>query len=146
MNVRRVAALPSSQNLTEPPVGDEPRVVKGRRGGTDEFPGRGISVPQSPWSSGQGGRPLEKGLVQLHADAVGRKSQAAVSEPVNSSPVGTPRKKEKPSAVCGAPVDSRGHISVRLDDLLDTCSSRAQAQESQTTHPSSPGFRACLFG
>src|SRR5262249_52581277 len=95
------------------PFGDEPRVWKGRRGGTDEFLGRGISVLQSPWSSGQGGRPLDKCLVQRHADTVGRKSPAAVSEAVNSSPVITPRKKEFSSPVHGAPVDRGGHIRVR---------------------------------
>src|SRR5215468_10919443 len=46
------------------------------------------------WSwlaSGWGGRPLDKCLVQLHADATIRKSRAARSEAVNSSPVITPR-------------------------------------------------------
>src|SRR5205085_3319862 len=111
--VRRVAALPPSQDLTGTPFGDEPAVLKGRRGGTDEFLGRGTLVLQSPWSSGQGGRSLDKCLVQRHADAVIRKSHAAVSEAVNSSRVITPRKKEKTSAVRGAPVDRRGHIRVR---------------------------------
>ena len=92
LNVRRVAALPLSQDLTGPPLGDEPRVLKGRRGGTDEFLGRGALAPPSPWPSGQGGRPLDKCLVQRHADTVVRKSLAAVSEAVNSSPVITPRK------------------------------------------------------
>ena len=92
MSDRRVAALPSSQDLTGPPFGDEPRVLKGRRGGTDEFLGRGALAPPSPWPSGQGGRPLDKCLVQRHADTVVRKSLAAVSEAVNSSPVITPRK------------------------------------------------------
>jgi hypothetical protein len=113
LNVRRVAALPSSQNLTGTPCEDEPAVLKGRRGGTDEFLGRGMLVPQSPWSSGQGGRPLDKCLVQLHADAVARKSHAAVSEAVKSSPVVTPRKKKKSSPVRGASIDRRGHIRVR---------------------------------
>src|SRR5262249_14146027 len=85
----------------------------GRRGGTDEFLGRGTLVPPSPWCSGQGGRPLDKCLVQLHADAVVRKSHAAVSETVNSSPVVTPRKRKITSAFCGAPIDRRGHIRVR---------------------------------
>src|SRR5262249_761659 len=82
---------------------DEPRVLKGRRGGTDEFLGRGATAPQSPWPSGPGGRPLDKCLVQPHADAVIRKSHAAVSEAVNSSPVMTPREEENSSAVRGAP-------------------------------------------
>src|SRR5262245_11962586 len=113
LNVRRVAALPSSQHLTGTPCEDEPAVLKGRRGGTDEFLGRGIPIPQSPWSSGQGGRPLDKCLVQRHADTVGRKSPAAGSAAVNSSPVVTPRKKKNSSPVRGAPVDRRGHIRVR---------------------------------
>src|SRR5207302_2323812 len=108
LNVRRVAALPLSQDLTGPPLGDEPRVLQGRRGGTDAFLGRGIAVPQSPWSSGPGGRPLDKCLVQLHADALVRKSPAAVSDAVNSSPVRTPRKEKPSSPVRGAPVDKRG--------------------------------------
>ena len=117
MIARRVAALPPSQGLTGPPSGDEPRAWKGRRGGTDEFLGRGVVVPQSPWSSGQGGRPLDKCLVQLHADAVIRKSPAAVSEAVNSSPVVTPREDEKlpPSVV--RTIDRRGHIRVRPRNL-----------------------------
>src|SRR5262249_57887517 len=90
-------------------------VLKGRRGGTDEFLGRGTAVPQSSWSSGQDGRPLDKCLVQRHADTVVRTSPAAVSESVNSSPVITPRKKGKTSAVRGAPVDKRGHIRVELN-------------------------------
>jgi len=110
---RRVAALPSSQDLTGPPLGDEPRALKGRRGGTDEFLGRGIAVPQSPGLSRTGGRPLDKCLVQLHADATIRKSLAAVREAVNSGPVITPRKKNYSSPVRGAPVDRRGHIRVR---------------------------------
>src|SRR6516162_5787834 len=92
--VRRVAALPSSQSLTGPPCGDEPCVLKGRCGGTDEFLGRGALFPQSPWSSGQGGRPLDKCLVQRHADAMRRKLPAAVSEVVNRSPVITTRKED----------------------------------------------------
>src|SRR5439155_7140594 len=113
LNVRRVAALPSSQHLTGTPCQDEPAVLKGRRGGTDEFLGRGLAVPQSPCLSGQGGRPLDKCLVQLHADAVIRKSHAAVSEAVNSSPVVTPRENKKlpPSVV--RTIDRRGHIRVR---------------------------------
>src|SRR5262249_16916125 len=91
----------------------EPRDLRGRRGGTDEFLGRGASVPQSPWSEGQGGRPSEKGLVQQHADTVIRKSHAAVSAAVNSSPVRTPRKKNYSSPVRRAPDDRRGHIRVR---------------------------------
>src|SRR5262249_20404688 len=63
--------------LAGTPLGVEPAVLKGRRGGTDEFLGRGTLVPPSPWCSGQGGRPLDKCLVQLHADAVVRKSHAA---------------------------------------------------------------------
>ena len=113
LTVRRVAALPPSQDLTGPPFGDEPRVLKGRRGGTDEFLGRGSPLPQSPCLSGRGGRPLDKCLVQLHADAVIRKSSAALSEAVNSSPVITPRKEKNSSPVRGAPVDRRGHIRVR---------------------------------
>src|SRR5262249_36917080 len=111
---RRVAALPSSQDLTGPPCRDEPRVLKGRRGGTDEFLGRGALAPQSPWSEGQGGRPSDKCLVQQHADALSRKFHAAVSAAVNSGPVITPRKNHSSSPVRGAPVDKRGHIRVRL--------------------------------
>ena len=108
---RRVAALPPSQGLTGPPSGDEPRVLKGRRGGTDELLGRGGPLPQSPCLLGQGGRPLDKCLVQLHADATIRKSLAAVREAVNSSPVVTPRENKKlpPSVV--RTVDRRGHIT-----------------------------------
>jgi hypothetical protein len=109
----RERALPPSQDRTGPPCGDEPRVLKGRRGGTDEFLGRGLTVPQSPWPASQGGRPLDKCLVHLHADTVIRKSPATVSEAVNSSPVMTPRKKNYSSPVRGAPVDKRGHIRVR---------------------------------
>jgi len=111
--VRRVAALPSSQNLTGPPFGDEPFVLKGRWWGTDEFLGRGSLLSQSPWSSGQGGRPLDKCLVQRHADAVWGKLPAAVSAAVNRSPVITTRKEDNSSPVRGAPVDRRGHIRVR---------------------------------
>ena len=113
--VRRVAALPSSQDLTGPPLGDEPCVLKGRCGGTDEFLGRGALFPQSPWSSVQGGRPLDKCLVQRHADAVWRKLPAAVSEAVKRTPVITTRKEDYSSLVRGAPVDRRGHIRVRLE-------------------------------
>src|SRR5262249_27091700 len=91
----------------------EPRVLKGRRGGTDEFLGRGMRVPQSPESSGPGGRPIDKCLVPRHADALIRKSPATVSAAVNSSPVRTPRKEKNLSAVRCAPVDKRGHIRVR---------------------------------
>src|SRR5262245_25356963 len=100
LNVRRVAALPLSQGLTGPPCEGEPAALRGRRGGTDEFLGRGAWASQSPGPSGQGGRPLDKCLVQRHADTVGRKSHAAVSEAVNSSPVMTPRRKttSSPSA------------------------------------------------
>ena len=94
MIVRRVAALRSSQNLTGTSLGSEPAALKGRRGGTEEFLGRGTLRSQSPWSSGQGGRPLDKCLVQRHADAVLGKLPAAVSEAVNSSPVITPRKEK----------------------------------------------------
>src|SRR5262249_46184207 len=80
LNVCRAAAPPPSRDLTGTPCGDEPAVSKGRRGGTDEFLGRGISVPQSPWSKGHSGRPLDKCLVQLHASTVARKSHAAVSK------------------------------------------------------------------
>src|SRR6516162_9586196 len=111
--VRRVAALPSSQDLTGPSLGDEPCVLKGRCGGTDEFLGRGVLFPQSPWTSVQGGRPLDKCLVQRHADAVWRKWPAAVSAAVNRSPVITTRKEDYSSLVRGAPVDRRGHIRVR---------------------------------
>src|SRR5262249_31093508 len=96
-----------------PPFGDEPRVLKGRRGGTDEFLGRGAAVPQSPWPAGLGGRPLDKCLVQRHADAVIGKSHAAVSEAVNSSPVLTPRKKKFSSPVGVALVKKRGNIGFR---------------------------------
>jgi hypothetical protein len=112
--VRRVAALCSSQNLTGPSLGDEPCVLKGRCGGTDEFLGRGSLLSQSPWSSGQGGRSLDKCLVQRHADAFLGKLPAAVSVAVNRSPVITTRKEDYSSPVRGAPVDRRGHISVRL--------------------------------
>src|SRR5262245_540814 len=111
LSARRVAALPPSQDLTGPPFGGEPRVVKGRRGGTDEFLGRGTTAPQSPWLAGQGGRPLAKCLVQPHADASIRKSPAADSEAVNRSPVMTPRKKTISSPSVVRPVDRRGHIS-----------------------------------
>src|SRR5262249_13942597 len=104
---RRGAALPPSQHRTGPPLGDEPRVLKGRRGGTDEFLGRGIAVPQSPDLSGPGGRPLDKCLVQLHADARIRKSLAAVGEAVDRGPVITPRKKNYSSPFRRAPVDRR---------------------------------------
>src|SRR5689334_24787591 len=112
--VRRVAALPPSQDLTGPPLGDEPCVLKGRCGGTDEFLGRGALPPQSPRSSGRGGRPLDKCLVQRHADAWIRKSQAAVGVAVNRRPVSLLRKKEIASRFRGAPVDKSGHISFRL--------------------------------
>src|SRR5215469_8455590 len=111
--VRRVAALPSSQELTGPPCGDVPFVLKGRWWGTDEFLGRGSLLSQSPWSSGQGGRPLDKCLVQRHADALLGKLPAAVSEAVNRSPVITTRKEANSSPVRGAPVDKKGHIRVR---------------------------------
>src|SRR6516162_8761669 len=114
--VRRVAALPSSQDLTGPSLGDEPCVLKGRCGGTDELLGRGVLFPQSPWTSVQGGRPLDKCLVQRHADAVWRKWPAAVSAAVNRSPVITTRKEDYSSLVRGAPVDRRGHIRVRRGD------------------------------
>ena len=117
---RRGAALPSSQDLTGPPYRDEPRVLKGRRGGTDEFLGRGAAVPPSPWSSGQGGRPLDKCLVQRHADTVLGKLPAAVSEAVNRSPVLTTWKKDYSSLVRGAPVDRRGHIRVRQQFEAET--------------------------
>ena len=115
--VRRVAALPPSQSLTGTPCAAEPAVLRGRRGGTDEFLGRGIYVPQSPWSSGRGGRPLDKCLVQLPADAVIRTSHAAVGVAVNRRPVSLLRKKENSSRFRGAPVDKRGHIRVRLRNL-----------------------------
>lgn len=111
--VRRVAALPSSQNLTGPPLPAEPFVLTGRWWGTDEFLGSGGLLSQSPWSSGQGGRPLDKCWVQRHADALLRKLPAAVSEAVNRSPVLTIRKEDYSSPVRGAPVDRRGHIRVR---------------------------------
>ena len=62
LNVRRVAALPSSQNLTGTPFEEEPAVLKGRRGGTDEFLGRESVLSQSSDPSGPGGRPLDKCL------------------------------------------------------------------------------------
>src|SRR5262249_58593994 len=96
-----------------PPWGVDAAILKGRRGGTDEFLGRGAAVPQSPRSSGRGGRPLDKGLVQRHADAVIRKSHVAVSEAINRSPVSLLRKKKIASRFRGAPVDKRGHIRVR---------------------------------
>ena len=116
LSVRRVAALPLSQDRTGTPFAAEPAILKGRRGGTDEFLGRGAAVPQSPRSSGRGGRPLDKGLVQRHADAVIRKSHVAVSEAINRSPVSLLRKKKIASRFRGAPVDKRGHIRVRLAD------------------------------
>ena len=70
LTVRREAALPPSQDRTGTPCAAEPAILQGRRGGTDEFLGRGIYVPQSPRSSGRGGRPLDKCLVQRHANAV----------------------------------------------------------------------------
>jgi hypothetical protein len=112
-SARRVAALLSSQDRTGPPAEDEPRVLKGRPGGTDEFLGRGLAVPQSPCLSGRGGLPLDKCLVQLHADATIRKYLAAANEAVNSGPVITPRKKNCSSPVRRAPVDRRGDIRVR---------------------------------
>jgi len=111
--VHRVAALPSSQDRTGTPRAAEPAVLKGRRGGTDEFLGRGTVLPQSPRSSGRGGRPLDKCLVQRHADAVIRKSHAAVGEAVNRRPVSLLPKKKNSSRFHGAPVDKRGHIRVR---------------------------------
>jgi hypothetical protein len=110
---RRVAALPPSQGLTGPPSGGEPRALKGRRWGTDEFLGRGTAAPQSPWPSGQGGRPLDECLAQPRADALVSKSPAAVSEAVNSDPVITPRKKTSSSPSAVRPLDRRGHMSVR---------------------------------
>src|SRR5262249_54906190 len=131
--------FPSSQNLTGPPLRAEPHVLKGRRGGTDEFLGRGALVPQSPWSSGQGGRPLDKCLVQRHADAVGRKFPAAVSDAVNSNPLLTPRKKINSSLFRGAPVDIRGHIRVRPYPLCDLPPTRFMVKDSShlatTTNP-----------
>ena len=115
--VRRVAALPPSQDLTGTPCAAEPAALKGRRGGTDEFLGRGALPPQSPRSSGRGGRPLDKCLVQQHADAIVRKSHAVVGVAVNRCPVSLLRKKEISSRFRGAPVDKRGHISVRLSGL-----------------------------
>src|SRR5262249_50714769 len=52
------------------------------------------ACPSGPCLSGQGGRPLDKCLVQLHADATLRKYLAARSEAVNSSPVITSRELE----------------------------------------------------
>ena len=120
LTVRRGAALPPSQDRTGTPRAAEPAILQGRRGGTDEFLGRGIYVPQSPRSSGRGGRPLDKCLVQLHADADIRKSHAAVGVAVNRRPVSLLRKKEKSSRFRGAPVDKRGHIRVRRS--LSDCS------------------------
>src|SRR5262245_19971627 len=104
-----------------------------RRGGTDEFLGRGSNLPQSPWSSGRGGRPLDKCLVQLHADAVIRKSHAAVGAAVNRRPVSLLRKKEHSSRFRGAPVDKRGHIRVRRQHLNalseSTCSPSERCTE-----------------
>lgn len=125
--VRREAALPSSQDLTGTPCAAEPAVLKGRRGGTDEFLGRGMRVPQSPRSSGRGGRPVDKCLVQQHADAVIRKSHAVVGEAVNRCPVSLLRKKKHSSRFRGAPVDKRGHIRVRRLRLLKFTLSLLQA-------------------
>ena len=133
--VRRVAALPSSQDLTGPSLGDEPCVLKGRCGGTDEFLGRGVLFPQSPWTSVQGGRPLDKCLVQRHADAVWRKLPAAVSEAVKRSPVITTRKEDYSSLVRGAPVDRRGHIRVRRSSYLSLLDLRIVATSQSFTSP-----------
>src|SRR5262249_40550663 len=118
--VRRGAALPSSQSLTGTPCAAEPAGLRGRRGGTDEFLGRGSLLPQSPRSSGRGGRPLDKCLVQRHADTVIRKSHAAVGVAVNHRPVSLLRKKEISSRFRGAPVDKRGHIRVRAAANAET--------------------------
>ena len=133
--VRRVAALPSSQDLTGPSLGDEPCVLKGRCGGTDEFLGRGVLFPQSPWTSVQGGRPLDKCLVQRHADAVWRKWPAAVSAAVNRSPVITTRKEDYSSLVRGAPVDRRGHIRVRRSSYLSLLDLRIVATSQSFVSP-----------
>src|SRR5215469_16183955 len=64
------------------PLGVEPAALKGRWGGTDEFLGRGSLLSQSSWSWGPVGRPLDKCLVQRHADALRGKLPAAVSAAV----------------------------------------------------------------
>src|SRR5438270_8541112 len=112
LDVRRVAALPSSQHLTGTPSDNEPRALKGRRGGTHAFLGRGATVPQSPWPSGQGGRPLDKCLVQLRAEVGRATCRAGVWVSVISSPVMTRREEKKCFGVRGGPVDRRGHMSV----------------------------------
>src|SRR5262249_17362776 len=115
----------SSESLRGTPCAAEPAVLRGRRGVTDEFLGRGSLLPQSPRSSGRGGRPLDKCLVQRHADTVIRKSHAAVGVAVNHRPVSLLRKKEISSRFRGAPVDKRGHIRVR----------RVPAQRAATAPP-----------
>src|SRR5262249_40349498 len=71
-------------------------------------------APQSPrLAEGHGGRPLDKCLVQLRADAI-RGSPRCSQERSGQQQSGyNASEGEKTSTVRGAPVDIRGHIRVR---------------------------------
>ncbi len=109
-----VAALPPSYQLTGTALGRDPAVLRSRRGGTDEFLGRGLRarsrVPGNggvadPWKSVWCSRGLTPCAepVQCSRERVGSRAV----------PVVTPRRKEISAPVQRPYLDRRGHKRVR---------------------------------
>src|SRR5262249_57131662 len=91
------AARPPSYPRTGPAFGREPAALKGRRGGTDAFLGRGAFVRRSR-SPRQGGTadPWRSVWCSLRADAADVKSSGAVADTaVNAVPVVTTSEGER---------------------------------------------------
>jgi len=94
------------------PSGPEPSALRGRCGGTNALLGRGAR-PRSRRAalSGLGGRPLDKCLVQLRADARCGSPRCSQERSGQQRSGYNASEGEASSAVRGAPVDKRGHIT-----------------------------------
>jgi len=137
---RPTAALPLSHHLTGTVFGRDPAVLISRRGGTDEFLGRG-AWPRSR-SAGNGGAAdpwksvwCSRVLTPL-AEPVRRSRERAGSRAV---PVVTPRKKEISAPVHRPYLDRRGHKRVRRPPPSLTATAR-QPPNRTTPQPKRGGF------
>src|SRR6266542_3809938 len=119
-----VAALPPSYRLTGTARGRDAAVWTSRRGGTDEFLGRGVCPRSRPAGNGGAADPWKsvwcsRGLTPQR-EPVRRSRERVGSKAV---PVVTPRRKKISARAHGPYLDRRGHKRVRRGPSARTCGS-----------------------
>src|SRR6266511_292061 len=109
-----VAVLPPSYHLTGTALGRDPAVLTSRRGGTDEFLGRGDLPRSRPAGNGGAADPWKSVWCSRGLTPRGEPVRCS-RERVGSRavPVVTPRRKEISARAHGPYLDRRGHKRVR---------------------------------